>query len=172
MLQLPASKLGSPDLELLMSESTVNKVVQQIGGLTSPFSLELLIDGLSITLLPIPINHSSDEITFYGIISGTDLFSDSTHSIKQCFHPSDASFALSLPSLHHYCFIPFPCSSLLLKCIASLGKNGTVYYLLQFPREVLNESPRFMLLPTFTTQIFGFSMGKLDRFLFQVFISL
>ena len=75
MLQLPASKFGSPDLELLVSDSTVNKVVQQIGGLTSPFSLELLVDGLSITLLLIPINHSPDEITFYGTISGTGLFS-------------------------------------------------------------------------------------------------
>ena len=55
-----------------MSDSTVNKVVQQIGGGggASPFSLELLVDGLSITLLPIPINHSLDEITFYGTISG------------------------------------------------------------------------------------------------------
>ena len=59
-----------------MSNSTVNKVVQQIGGGggggggASPFSLELLVDGLSITLLPIPINHSLDEITFYGTISG------------------------------------------------------------------------------------------------------
>ena len=57
-----------------MSDSTVNKVVQQIGGGggggSSPFSLELLVDGLSITLLPIPINHSLDEITFYGTISG------------------------------------------------------------------------------------------------------
>ena len=78
-----------------MSDSTVNKVVQQIGGGggggggggPSPFSLELLVDGLSITLLPIPINHSLDEITFYGTISGNGLFSDSTHSIKRCFHP-------------------------------------------------------------------------------------
>ena len=108
MLQLPASKFGSPDLELLMSESTVNKVVQQIGGVPSPFSLELLVDGLSITLLPIPINHSLDEITFYGTISGNGWFSDSTHSIKQCFHPSDTSLALSLPSLHSYCFIHSP----------------------------------------------------------------
>ena len=82
--------------------------------MTLPFSLELMVDGLSITLLPIPINHSLNEITFNGTISGTGWFSDSTHSIKQCFHPSDASFALSLPSLHSYCFIPFPCSSLLL----------------------------------------------------------
>ena len=44
------------------------------------------------------------------------------------------------------------------------GKNGTVYCLLQFPREVLNETPRFMFLPTFSTQIFCFSMGNLDRF--------
>ena len=36
-LQLPASKFGSPDLELLMSDSTVNKVVQQIGGAASTF---------------------------------------------------------------------------------------------------------------------------------------
>ena len=57
-----------------MSASTVNKVVQQIGGLPSPFSLELLVDGLSITLLPIPINRSPDEITFYGTNSGTGLF--------------------------------------------------------------------------------------------------
>ena len=104
-----------------MSDSTVNKVVQQIGtggggggGLPSPFSLELLVDGLSITLLPIPINRSLDEITFYETDSGIGLISDSTHSIKQCFHPSDASFALSLPSLHSYCLIPFPNSSLLL----------------------------------------------------------
>ena len=57
-----------------MSDSTVNKVVQQIGGGgggPSPFSLELLVDGLLITLLPIPINHSLDEITFYETISGT-----------------------------------------------------------------------------------------------------
>ena len=75
MLQLPASKFGSPDLELLVSDLTVNKVVQQIGGgggggggggLPSPFSLELLVDGLSITLLLIPIDRSPDEITFYG----------------------------------------------------------------------------------------------------------
>ena len=46
----------------------------------------------------------------------------------------------------------------------TLGKNGNVYYSLQFPREVLNEALRFMLLPTFSTQIFGFSMGNLDRF--------
>ena len=46
----------------------------------------------------------------------------------------------------------------------SFGKNGTVYYLLQVPREVLNEAPRFMLLSLFSTQIFGFSMGDLDRF--------
>ena len=32
VLQLPASKFGSPDLELLVSDSTVNKVVQQIEG--------------------------------------------------------------------------------------------------------------------------------------------
>ena len=100
-----------------MSDSTVNKVVQQIGGGggggggPSPFSLELLVDGLSITLLPIPINHSLDEITFYETIGGTGLISDSTHSIKQCFHPSGASFALSFPSLHPYFLIPFPCSS-------------------------------------------------------------
>ena len=48
--------------------------------------------------------------------------------------------------------------------MVSLGKNGAVYCLLKFPREVLNETPRFMLLTTFSTQIFGFSMGKLDRF--------
>ena len=46
----------------------------------------------------------------------------------------------------------------------TLAKNGNVYYSLQFPREVLNEVPRFMLLPTFYTHIFGFSMGNLDRF--------
>ena len=46
----------------------------------------------------------------------------------------------------------------------TLRKNGTIYYSLQFPREVLNEALRFMLLPTFSTQIFGFSMGNLDRF--------
>ena len=80
----------------------------------SPFSLELLVDGLSITLLPIPINCSPDEITFYGTNSRTGLFSDSTHSIKQCFHPLDVSLALILPSLHSYCLIHFPCSFLLL----------------------------------------------------------
>ena len=82
-----------------MSDSTVNKVVQQIGG-ASPFSLELLVDGLSITLLPIPINHSLDEITFYETISGTGLFSDSTHSIKQCFchAPDPGSTRLANPN--------------------------------------------------------------------------
>ena len=79
----PASKFGSPDLELLMSDSALNKVVQQIG-VVSLFSLELLVDGLSITFLSIslPINRSLDDTTFYGTNNGIGLFSDSTHSIK------------------------------------------------------------------------------------------
>ena len=39
-----------------------------------------------------------------------------------------------------------------------------VYYLFQFPREVLKEAPRFMLLPTFSTQIFGFFNGEIGSF--------
>ena len=42
----------------------------------------------------------------------------------------------------------------------SFGKNGAVYYLLQFPKGILNETPRFMPMITFLTKTFGFSMGS------------
>ena len=101
----PDSKFGSPDLELLMSDSALNKVVQQIGGGMLPLFLwSFLVDGFELIHIPLPINRSQDETTFYGTNSGIGLFSDSTHSIKQCFHPWDASCALILPSLHSSCF--------------------------------------------------------------------
>ena len=94
-----------------MSESTVNKVVQQIGGggCLHLFLWELLVDGLSISLLPIPINHSPDEIAFYGTISGTGLFSDSTHSINSVFIP----WTLPLLSV----FLPFILIALFLSLV-------------------------------------------------------
>ena len=98
----------------------------------SPFSLELLLDGLSITLLLIPINCSPDEITFYGTNSGTGLFSDSTHSIKQCFHPLDVSLALILPSLHSYCLIHFLVLSSFYSECSPLGKMGLFIVCLNF----------------------------------------
>ena len=52
-LQPPLQNLAHQTLSSSKSDSTVNKVVQQIGA-ASLFSLELLVDGFSITLLPIP----------------------------------------------------------------------------------------------------------------------
>ena len=42
----------------------------------------------------------------------------------------------------------------------TLGKNGNIYYLLQFPREVLIEAPRFMLMPTFPLRFLVFQWGN------------
>ena len=122
MLQPPLQNLAHQTLICSKSDSALNKVVQQLGAASSFFfGASWLMD--SNNPYSLPINRSSDEITFYGTKDGIGFFSDSIHSIKQRFQPLDSSFACILHSLHSYCLFLFLCSPIFYSELFLLGRT-------------------------------------------------